>query len=224
MQEIINRLDTLMKMCDRETSSAYEEIVYEVDTLILRILGKDSEEYRNFVRVFNEGNYESHKLRKLKGIIASVKNYITINRIKSENEISLKNINPNILKVVYKKFIDGYYSEAVESAIKEINSRLKKLYKKYKNEELDGSKLFPFVFNDDASKTLLFAGNLNDQSGKDEQEGFRFLLLGAWKGLRNPKAHENLDLDKNKAYESIVFASLLMNKIDECLQNQKLED
>lgn len=224
MQEILNRIDVLIKLCDRELTSVYEEIVYEVDTLILRLLGKDSEEYRNFVRVFNENNYGSQKLKKIKGILGSVKNYIAINRIKSDNEISLKNINPHILKVVYKKFLDGYYSEAVEAAIKEINTRLKKLYKKYKGDELDGSKLFPMIFNDDASKTLFYAGNLSEQSGRDEQEGFRFLLLGCWKALRNPKAHENLDLDKNKAYESIVFASLLMNKIEECLQNQKLED
>ena len=224
MQEIINRIDELMKQCDIGRTSVYEEIIYEVDTLILRLLGRESEEYKNFVRVFNESDYGSQKLKKIKGILASVKNYLTINRIKSDNEISLKNINPNILKVVYKKFIDGYYPEAVEAAMKEINTRLKKLYKKYKGDELDGAKLFPMIFNDDADKTLFYAGNLNEQSGRDEQEGYRFLLLGCWKALRNPKAHANLELDKNNAYESIVFASLLMNKIDECVQNQKLED
>ncbi|MEA3443042.1 MAG: TIGR02391 family protein [Chloroflexota bacterium] len=62
------------------------------------------------------------------------------------------------------------------------------------------------------------------QSDKDEQEGFKFLFMGAMVGIRNPKAHDNVvQADPYRTLEYLSFASLLMRKIEkgEITRHQK---
>ena len=119
-------------------------------------------------------------------------------------------------EVSYKQYLDGDYVGSVENACKEINDRLKAMYKKHKKEELDGQDLFDKVFNDDMSKALLkVAHDMTIQSSKDEQAGYRFLLMGMWSALRNIKEHENPAIEKEVAYSNLIFTSMLMEKIDQ---------
>ncbi len=41
------------------------------------------------------------------------------------------------------------------------------------------------------------------------------MYAGAMIGIRNPKAHENMVIDKSGAIHRLTFASLLMFKLDE---------
>jgi hypothetical protein len=41
------------------------------------------------------------------------------------------------------------------------------------------------------------------------------LFAGSMIGIRNPKAHENVVIDKNRAIHFLFLSSLLMYKIDE---------
>lgn len=127
-------------------------------------------------------------------------------------------LHTRIKEVALKKYLDGYYADAVEAGIKEINSRLKKMYKKFKGDELDGADLFAKVFSDDADKALLKVSDLSTQSGRDEQKGYRFIFMGMWFAMRNPKAHENLFLSQDEAYDRLIFISLLMKKIDKAFK------
>lgn len=54
------------------------------------------------------------------------------------------------------------------------------------------------------------------QSDKSEQEGLRFLFMGAMKGIRNPKAHGTIKLDdSNRALMYLTFISLLFYRAEE---------
>ena len=44
------------------------------------------------------------------------------------------------------------------------------------------------------------------------------MLQGAMSALRNPKAHSNISLSKDDAMRRIMYASMLMYKIDEAVQ------
>lgn len=217
MGKIIERIESLIKYC--KNSGSYDEIVYEVDALILSILGKNHEIYKNFISIYNSSLYGHQKISYLIGILQSLKNEIIINGIKRETKDDIiEHLHELIIKSSLKKYEDGHYADSVESAIKEINDRLKKLFKKYRNEEKDGSDLFALVFNNDDTKTLLRVGDMTTLSGKDEQDGYRFLFMGAWKGIRNPKAHANTYLSKEQAYKRLIFSSMLMEKIDEAIK------
>lgn len=221
---LIERIDYLTNICERNKFAAYGKIVYEVEPLIISISGKDSDEYKNFHHTNSSGCTTSEKVDYFRGILGALRNKLLIEGIKTASSSNWDELlHPIIYKTSYKKLNDGYYAESVEAAIKEINVRIKNLYKKYKGKELDGADLFANAFNNDKDKTLLIAGNdLATQSGKDEQEGFRLLFMGLWKGVRNPKAHANTSIKKEQAIERLIFASMLMNKLDECIRNAGL--
>ena len=43
------------------------------------------------------------------------------------------------------------------------------------------------------------------------------MLAGAMSALRNPKAHANIEVEKGDAMRRLMFASMLMYKIDEAV-------
>jgi uncharacterized protein (TIGR02391 family) len=51
----------------------------------------------------------------------------------------------------------------------------------------DGSKLMAHAFADENPPIIL--ADLSTETGKNIQAGFRFLLMGAVQGIRNPDAH-----------------------------------
>lgn len=127
-------------------------------------------------------------------------------------------LHPDILKVSEKLYRDGSYAEAACNAFIEINSRLKELYQAaYPDSENipDGQALMNKVFSD--NDPLFEAGDRTTQTGKDLQTGTRFLFAGAMAALRNPKAHKNITLGEDDCLRQLIFASMLMFKIDEII-------
>jgi len=122
-------------------------------------------------------------------------------------------IHGSIVKVAKKKFEDGHYADATESAFKEINKRVKDIVKNKTGKELDGAGL---MFNAFQSKNpIVFLDDLSSETGRNIQEGYMHIFSGAMTGIRNPKAHENITIGKERAIHFIFLASLLMNKLDE---------
>ena len=127
-------------------------------------------------------------------------------------------LHPNIQRVSEKLYRDGSYAEAACNAFIEINSRLKELYRTaYPDSENvpDGQALMNKVFAD--NDPVLEAGDRTTQTGKDIHLGTRFLFAGAMAALRNPKSHENIELEKDDSMRRMIFASMLMFKIDEII-------
>lgn len=140
----------------------------------------------------------------------------------NENEDFWSYIHSMIAQVSRGKFSAGYYADAVESAFKEINIRIKKLYIKYRNEERDGKDLMLKTFS--PNNPLLTFEDLKTQTGKNVQEGYMYIFAGAIQGIRNPKAHDNMNIAREDAIKRLVFASLLMDKLDEALLFSKLTE
>ncbi|MBD5161642.1 MAG: TIGR02391 family protein [Oscillibacter sp.] len=139
-----------------------------------------------------------------------------------ENEGFWSYIHPLIYQVSEERFHGGFYADAVESALKEVNSRVKKLYRKYRNEEKDGQDLMRKAFTP-SNPFLIFEG-IDTESGRNVQEGYMQIFAGAMQGIRNPKAHENLSISREDAIKRLVLASLLMDKIDEAVRFASLSE
>lgn len=139
-----------------------------------------------------------------------------------ENEAFWEYVHPKIKVLVFEKFIGKHYADCVETAFKEINSRLKEIYKKQKGEEKDGTSLMTSIFSE--KNPVLCFEDISTQSGKDVQTGYMQIFAGAMQGIRNPKAHENLYIQKEAAIKRLVLASLLMDKVDEAVQNTGIEE
>ncbi len=64
---------------------------------------------------------------------------------------------------------------------------------------------------------VLVAGDMTTETGKDIQTGTRFMFAGAMAALRNPKSHENISLERDECMRRLIYASMLMFKIDELI-------
>lgn len=105
------------------------------------------------------------------------------------------------------------------------NDRVKKLYKKINptaSKIPDGDAAMTSVFS--ANNPLLKVCDISTESGQNEQKGLMFMLQGAMSALRNPKAHANITLTAEDAMRRIMFASMLMYKIDEAVKYSSVQE
>lgn len=122
-------------------------------------------------------------------------------------------LHPEVVRVAKQKFLDKHYADSVESAFKEVNHRIK-LFLRFKfGEEEDGAQLMRKVFGGTNPKIVL--GDLSTDSGENMQEGYSHIFAGSMLAIRNPKAHANITIDKNRAIHFLFLASLEMYKLDE---------
>lgn len=164
--------------------------------------------------------------RKLKVILAELKTHpdtlIDPSKLEvrgdglTKNDPLLKLLHPKILMVSQEEFEDGYYANSVFSAFKQINNTVKAHYKTTHKEELDGRNLMMRAMAD-ASPSIAF-GDLTTETGRNMQEGYRFIFAGSIQAIRNPKAHDMIKIDKVRALHFLFLASLQMYKLDEALE------
>lgn len=112
-----------------------------------------------------------------------------------------------------KLFVDGHHTEAVYRAFVRVNNRVKKVT----GISDDGKGLMSKAFG--GSSPVLRMTGLTNQSEIDEQEGTCFLMMGAMKGMRNPRVHEDgwePDNDVAAVLDALSFASLLHRFLDRC--------
>ncbi len=158
------------------------------------------------------------------GEILAIVNYLN-DKCENPQEDIWTLIHPSIVKSSKKLYLDGYYANAAEDAFIEINDKIKKTYKKLNPTAIkipDGDAVITTVFS--PQKPILKVCDTSTDNGLNEQKGMMFMLQGAMSALRNPKAHENIYLDKNEAFRRLMFASMLMYKIDEGIKYSQLEE
>ena len=128
-------------------------------------------------------------------------------------------LHPKIIEVSRDLFEDGHYANAAEDAFIEVNDRVKKLFMKLNPTATkipDGQAAMNTVFSDNAP--LLEFCDRSTETGSNIQKGYMQMLAGAMSALRNPKAHANITITKDDAMRRLMFASMLMYKIDEAVK------
>lgn len=147
------------------------------------------------------------------GILQSALDSISSPSVGLPNELFWEYIHPKIRMVSESRYMSSHYADSVEAAFKEINSIIKNIVKQQIGKELDGPKLMQHAFSSD--NPILKLTEMNSESDRNVQLGYQQIFSGAMIGIRNPKAHENLVIDKDRAIHLIFLASLLMHKVDE---------
>ncbi len=122
-------------------------------------------------------------------------------------------IHPHIQKIADARFSSGHYADAVEAALKEVNSRVKAVVKSTTGEELDGAPLMNTAFS--PKTPIIILDDLSTESGRNIQLGYMQIFAGAMTGIRNPKAHANIKITPERALRFLILAGLLMEKLDE---------
>lgn len=124
-----------------------------------------------------------------------------------------KLLHPVVAALSAARFSAGHYADAVEAAFKEVNAVVKAKFLARTGQELDGASLMTSAFS--PKNPVLVLGDITTDSGRNIQQGYMQIFSGAMTGIRNPKAHANLQISEERALHLLLLASLLMHKIDE---------
>lgn len=210
----------------------FDALEQKIDSTLVDIFGKDTVEYYRFsVNSLDTASwsfmgetplYEVREGYK-RGIERAISNLQTIVELFEEKVTDLGEtpagralkafgeleIHPEIERAVAKLFRDGHYANAVEDACKVLDGLVKIRSGKY---DLSGTELMQTVFS--PKNPILKFSDLETQTEQSEQQGMMFLYSGAMLALRNPRAHEIIEDDPEKALEYIAFLSLLAKSLD----------
>ena len=142
-----------------------------------------------------------------------------LNEIESEDVESLSYpdfwqlFNRKIIEVSKKLFDDEHYSSAVFEATKLVNNEIKELVKKATGEEFDGTDLMNRAFS--VKNPIILLWDLSNETGRNMQQGYMDIYRWTMSAIRNPKWHENIQIDKNKAIHFLFLTNLLLLKLED---------
>ena len=123
-------------------------------------------------------------------------------------------IHPRICKVAYSLFADGHYSKAADSAVKEIEVRLKEKFNELNPNAVCPSSISSVIGALFSEKGIFKFIDDSTESGRNYRRGICNLFEGLITAYRNPSAHGNLQYSKREAIERIMLASQLMYVLD----------
>lgn len=127
--------------------------------------------------------------------------------IKKDDDKFWDYIHEDIKKVSYKNFKAEQYADSVENSFKLLETKIRVAYKAIKGEEKFGTDLMRRAFSE--KQGCFIFENMETESGRNVQIGYMEIFSGAMQAIRNPKAHENLELSKEDAIDRIIFASII---------------
>ena len=120
------------------------------------------------------------------------------------------NIHPRISRVSKQLYGDGHFSASAEKAVKEVETRLRELFKELKPTATVPSKIGDIIGALLSENGAYHFVDTSTTSGKDYRRGIQSLVEGMFAAYRNPSAHENIGYSRREAEEQIMLASQLM--------------
>jgi uncharacterized protein (TIGR02391 family) len=188
---------------------------WDIFVYSLRSLNMDPEQFDALDSAINVVN---RAIKNIESITVNITDWRDMDMSQRPKEKSAKityslditQFHPNIVEASRSLFESGHYAQSILEAFKTVNNYVKQMT----GLSLDGKALMSKTFSEE--KPLIPFNELDTQSKRDEQEGFKFLFMGAMVGIRNPFAHEDYSsfIEPHITLEYLGFASLLMGKID----------
>ena len=121
-----------------------------------------------------------------------------------------QDIHPRIIAVSKGLFCDGHFAAASEAAIKEVETRMRELFKAGKPNSTfpkDAAGLIGALLSDNGFYQFC---DTSEISGANFRKGIKSIFEGAFMAYRNPSMHANLICSQREAFERIVQASQMM--------------
>ncbi|BAU63054.1 hypothetical protein STA3757_04090 [Stanieria sp. NIES-3757] len=227
-------------------SESIEKILEEINNFVLDL---DSEYYSDFVRMIlgkisalrshlkalgfldlvsdideSEPDEENiiNVLELFRGyIIPETRRRLLEEQTNTNLESFWSHLHPRVRAIAKSRYDAGHYADAVQTVLKELNNNVKAHSQQHTDKELDGASLMNTAFS--ANNPLIPLANLSTETGKNIQKGYMQIFSGTMTGIRNPMAHENLQIDKNRTIHYLYLASLLFFVFDERLEPQSID-
>lgn len=120
-------------------------------------------------------------------------------------------IHPEVAAEARPRFEAGHYSDAVEWALKVVAAKVRGRT----GLSTDGSDLMHCAFS--PNRPHLVFDDPIPATQISMQQGYMELFAGSMTGIRNPKAHGMVRLDRRRCVHFLFLASLLADKVDEAV-------
>lgn len=140
--------------------------------------------------------------------------------LESEEELTLEAfgqggfwslINPKVQCEARPRFESGHFQDAVEWSLKVVAAEVRRRT----GLTDDGSALMHQAFS--PKRPYLMFEDPIPATRESLQQGYMEIFAGAMTGVRNPKAHGMVQLDRRRCIHFLFLASLLADKIDEAV-------
>ncbi len=132
-----------------------------------------------------------------------------------------KLIRHDLWQTIKNTYSSGNYTHAIVDGV----NFLRNLLQEKSGLELDGVSLVNMALSE--KNPIIKLNKLETETEKNIQEGTRFLLVGLYKAIRNPRSHEqheNIDDTKETADELLMFINYLSNTIDKSKSSFSLDE
>ncbi len=138
--------------------------------------------------------------------------YFILQHIKNEpaNGALWIEIHPRIVTASKSEFDDQHYDSAAGKAIKEVEMRLRELFKQVKSAQKEPRVIIDCIGALLGENGALKLTDCSTESGKNYTRGVKAIFEGAFAAYRNPQMHGNVPYTKRESYEQIVLASQMM--------------
>lgn len=129
-------------------------------------------------------------------------------------------IHPKVSNVAKKLMLDGHYESAITASVKLLESCTRDTCSEEAEKGISGTSLMQKLFN--PKDPVLQFEDINSQSGRTLQEGYRNIFVGVQLGIRNPYSHDaGRNPSEYEALHIIVMISHLMNMFDKAVKYTK---
>ena len=121
----------------------------------------------------------------------------------------LRDIHIALPTDVRRLFDNGHYAQATFEAFKFLDNVVKTL----SGLDKTGKSLMMEALRE--SKPLICLANLSTETGRCEQEGYKFLFAGSMMAIRNPRGHEHsIKDDLNTCLDHLSLVSHLLRRLE----------
>ena len=134
MQEILKIIDGLIRKCDNcHSELTYYEIAYEMDELLVSLVGKNHNSYRNFISVIQSKSGYISKTYSLTGILLGIKSYLAIAKNTKKYQVFISSTYLDLIR--YRQAVSdeitfrGHIPAGMELFKAGNESQLKTIYK-----------------------------------------------------------------------------------------------
>ncbi|WP_165253092.1 TIGR02391 family protein [Adlercreutzia sp. ZJ304] len=142
--------------------------------------------------------------------------FLIVKHIKKEpyNLSIWAEMHPRIRSIASSLYKDGHFGAAAEKAIKEVEQRLRDIFREAKPTSKEPKEAADIVGALLSERGAYRVADDTTPSGKSYCRGIKLLFDGFLASYRNPSCHGNREFSKREAVEQIVLASQLMYALE----------
>jgi uncharacterized protein (TIGR02391 family) len=121
-----------------------------------------------------------------------------------------RNVHPCFPLKVKALFDDGHFAEATFEAAKYLDKEIQRI----SGDQKSGFALIMSVFGGDNPNLKLNA--MLNETEKDEQRGYQFIIAGIMSAIRNPRGHEHSMMDNlDVCLDHLVLISTCIRRLEQ---------